>query len=142
MKLATRWAILATGAIAHSFAADLALLPGAELVAVGSRRLPTAQDFAAEFGVPRAYGSWAELAADPDVDVVYVATPHPAHLEATRLCLLAGKPVLCEKPLTLDRAGAAELVAMARDRGVFLMEGMWMRTLPAVRRMHQMIAAG
>jgi predicted dehydrogenase len=83
-----------------------------------------------------------ELAADPDIDVVYVATPHSAHHEAAQLCLLAGKAVLCEKPLTLDRVGAAELVALARDRSLFLMEGMWTRTLPAARRMQEMIAAG
>ncbi|MEV0385733.1 Gfo/Idh/MocA family oxidoreductase [Nonomuraea sp. NPDC050643] len=142
MATPTRWGILATGNIAASFVADLALLPDAEAVAVGSRRLDTATTFAAEHGIPRAYGSWAELAADPDVDVVYVATPHVAHHAAAHLCLSAGKPVLCEKPITLDRASAADLVATARGRGLFLMEGMWTRTLPAVRRMRELVADG
>ena len=132
MRAVTRWGILATGGIAGTFAADLALLPQADLLAVGSRRSETAEAFAAKHGVPRAYGSWAELVADHDLDVIYVATPHSAHHEATSLALAAGKPVLCEKPLTLDRAGSADLVALARRRGVFLMEAMCLRTLPAV----------
>lgn len=142
MGARTRWGILATGGIAAAFVADLALLPDAEVVAVGSRRLDSAKAFATVHGIPRAHGSWAELAADPDVDVVYVATPHSAHHAATQVCLSAGKPVLCEKPLTLDRASAAELVAMARERGLFLMEAMWTRTLPAIRRMRELVADG
>jgi predicted dehydrogenase len=109
---------------------------------VGSRHLDTAEAFAAKHGIPRAYGSWAELAADPDVDVVYVATPHSAHHPATHLCLSAGKPVLCEKPFTLDRASAADIVETARERGLFLMEAMWTRTLPAIRRMREVVADG
>ncbi|SEH01341.1 Predicted dehydrogenase [Nonomuraea solani] len=142
MATPTRWGILATGGIAAAFVSDLALLPDAEVVAVGSRRLDTAQAFAAERGIPRAYGSWAELAAAPDVDVVYVATPHAAHHAAAHLCLSAGKPVLVEKPITLDRASAADLVATARERGVFLMEAMWTRALPAIRRMRELVADG
>lgn len=138
----TRWGILSTGGIANAFAEDLTLVRHAELTAVGSREVRTARAFAAKHGIPRAYGSWAELAADPDVDVIYVATPHSAHLQAARLCLNAGKPVLCEKPLTLDRPGSAELVAIARERRVFLMEAMWTRTLPAFRRMRETIDAG
>src|SRR5262249_40969870 len=98
MTTRTRWGILATGGSADAFATDLKLLPQANLVAVGSRRLETAQAFAGKHDIPRAYGSWAELAADPEVDVVYVATPHAAHHAAAKLCLLAGKAVLCEKP--------------------------------------------
>ncbi|HKT02896.1 MAG TPA: Gfo/Idh/MocA family oxidoreductase [Rugosimonospora sp.] len=142
MPTRTRWGILATGGIAGTFATDLKLLPQAELVAVGSRRRETAQAFAAKHDIPRAYGSWAELAADPDLDVVYVATPHGAHYEATRLCLAAGKPVLCEKPFTLDRASAAELVELARERGLFLMEALWTRALPAIRHMREVVAGG
>jgi predicted dehydrogenase len=142
MAARTRWGILATGGIAASFVADLALLPDAEVAAVGSRRRDTAEAFAAKHGIPRAYGSWAELAADPELDVIYVATPHSAHHEATDLCLRGGKPVLCEKPFTLDRASAADLVATARERGLFLMEAMWTRTLPAIRRMREVVADG
>jgi predicted dehydrogenase len=101
-----RWGILATGKIAHSFARDLALVPGATLAAVGSRSDASARAFAAEHGAPVAHGSYVELAADPDVDVVYIASPHALHLEHARLVLEAGKHVLCEKPLTLNVAEA------------------------------------
>jgi predicted dehydrogenase len=137
-----RWGILSTGGIATSFVNDLRLLPDAEVLAVGSRTPDAAALFADRHRIPRAYGSWAELAADPEVDVVYVATPHAAHYAATRLCLEAGKAVLCEKPFTIDLPTAKELVAIAERRGVFLMEGMWTRCNPAVRRAVVMIADG
>jgi hypothetical protein len=95
-----RWGILATGGIAAKFTEDLARLPDAEVAAVGSRSLGAAEAFAVTHGIPRAYGTWQELAADPEVDVVYVATPHSAHHAATTICLNAGKAVLCEKPFT------------------------------------------
>jgi predicted dehydrogenase len=139
---AVRWGILATGGIATAFAEDLALLPDAELTAVGSRSPEAARAFAQAHHIPRAYGSWAELAADPEVDVIYVATPHSAHSAATKLCLRAGKAVLCEKPFTLDLASSRELVATATEAGLFLMEAMWMRTNPAIRRIGQLIADG
>jgi predicted dehydrogenase len=133
-----RWGILATGTIARAFAADLALLPGAELAAVGSRSLESAQAFIDEHGFGErpatAHGSYAELAADPNVDVIYVATPHSRHHDDVMTCFEAGKSVLCEKPLTLDAASAASLVAEARRRGLFLAEAMWMRTNPSVRK--------
>ncbi|TDC02446.1 Gfo/Idh/MocA family oxidoreductase [Micromonospora fluostatini] len=138
----TRWGILATGNIAAQFAEDLRLVPGAELVAVGSRTLAGAEAFAARHGVERAYGSWAELAADSDLDVVYVATPHSAHFEATRTCLDAGRAVLVEKPFTLDLADSTTLVEAARTRGTFLMEAMWMRCNPLIRRICDMVADG
>src|SRR3954471_14962741 len=114
-----RWGILGTGKIAGKFVSDLTLVPGAELAAIGSRTPAAAEKFAAAHGAARAHGSWAELAADPDVDVGYVATPHIAHVEPSRICLEAGKAVLCEKPLALDRPSAAGLVELARSRGVF-----------------------
>nr|MDT0660267.1 Gfo/Idh/MocA family oxidoreductase [Micromonospora sp. DSM 115978] len=138
----TRWGILATGNIAAQFANDLRLVPDAELVAVGSRSADAAKLFAAKHDIPRAYGSWQELAADPEVDVIYVATPHSAHHAATLTCLEAGRAVLCEKPFTLDRASSAELIEAARSRGVFLMEAMWMRCNPLVLRMVELIADG
>lgn len=142
-----RWGILATGRIAHSFAADLMLLPDARIAAVGARRLESAEEFAREFTVapgppPRAHGSYAELAADPDVDVVYVASPHGLHLEHVRLLLEAGKPVLCEKSLTLNADQAQELVDLARERGLFLMEAMWMACHPLVRHLRDRARAG
>ena len=135
----TRWGILATGHIAATFVEDLRLLPDAEVVAVGSRSLATAHTFAGRHGIPRAYGSWQELAADADIDVVYVATPHAAHYDAAMTCLSAGRAVLCEKPITLDRAGGKELVDTARCRSVFLMEAMWMRCNPVVLRILELI---
>jgi predicted dehydrogenase len=137
-----RWGILATGFIADRFTRDLAEVPGAEVVAVGSRTLAAAQEFARVHGIPRAYGSWQELAEDAEVDIVYVSTPHSAHHEATRLCLSAGRAVLCEKPFTLDRETAVDLVDLARERGLFLMEAMWTRTIPAVLRIQELIAEG
>ena len=138
----TRWGILATGYIAGRFAEDLRFAPGAELVAVGSRTRESAELFARRHGASRAYASWAELAADPEVDVVYVATPHAAHHEATMTCLAGGKAVLVEKPCTLDLASTTELIETARARGLFLMEAMWMRTNPLILRVLELIADG
>lgn len=138
----TRWGILATGHIAGRFAEDLKRVPGAELMAVGSRTAESAERFAGRHGARRWYASWSELAADPDLDVVYVATPHAAHHAAALTCLRAGRAVLLEKPFTLDLATSRDLVETARDAGVFLMEAMWMRTNPLVRRMCELVADG
>ena len=137
-----RWGILATGKIAHSFADDLSLVADATLAAVGSRSLVNAQDFAAEFGATRAYGSYEDLAADTDVDVVYVATPHSLHRSNVELCLAAGKAVLCEKALALNAADASAMVAAARTCGLFLMEAMWMRCNPTILAIQEAVAAG
>ncbi|BFV59133.1 Gfo/Idh/MocA family oxidoreductase [Kitasatospora sp. CMC57] len=137
-----RWGVLATGGIAAAFTEDLLAVPGAEVAAVASRSEASARAFADRFGIPRAYGSWAELAADPEVDVVYVATPHAAHLAATTLMLEAGKAVLCEKPFTLSAPQAEQLAATARARGSFLMEAMWMYLNPAVRRIVELVRDG
>jgi predicted dehydrogenase len=137
-----RWGILGTGSIARTFAADLLLLPGHEVAAVGSRAPHTAETFAAAFGIPRMYGSYAELAADEAVDVVYVATPHNGHLAAARLCLEAGRAALVEKPLTPSAAEAETLVAVARERGLFLLEGMWTRFNPLIVKLRELVADG
>jgi predicted dehydrogenase len=137
-----RWGILGTGGIAGTFASDLPLVPGAELAAVGSRTGAAATAFAERHGFARAHGSWAELAADPDVDVIYVATPHAFHFDAALACLAGGKAVLCEKPMTLDHASSARLVQEAGSRGLFLMEAMWMRCNPAVRRIVELVTEG
>ncbi|WP_406381074.1 Gfo/Idh/MocA family protein [Streptomyces sp. NBC_01618] len=142
MSGAVRWGVLATGGIAATFTEDLRAMPDAEVVAVASRTDASAQAFAQRFGIPRAYGSWAELAADDEVDVVYVATPHSAHREATALCLEAGKHVLCEKAFTLNAREAQELVKLARDRGLFLMEAMWTYCNPVIRRMTELVRDG
>lgn len=136
-----RWGVLAPGRIARQFAKDLALVPDAELVATGSRTLERAQAFADEFG-GTAYDSYEQLVADPDVDVVYVASPHALHHEHVMLALEAGKPVLCEKPVTLEESSTADLFEAARERGLFLMEAMWMATHPMIRTLLARLASG
>ena len=135
------WGVLGPGRIARSFAADLAVVPDARLVATGSRDEQRAAAFAGEFG-GRAHGSYEALVADPDVDVVYVATPHPLHDAHTRLALAAGKAVLCEKPMTMDAASTTALFAEAADRGLFLMEAMWMACHPTIRKLLRLLASG
>ncbi|MFF2780077.1 Gfo/Idh/MocA family protein [Streptomyces sp. NPDC058052] len=137
-----RWGVLATGGIAERFATDLAELDGAEVVAVASRTEASARAFADRFGIARAYGGWDGLFADPEVDVVYVATPHHAHREAAGRALEAGKAVLCEKAFTLNAREAQELVGLARDRGLFLMEAMWMYCNPLIRRLAELVRDG
>ncbi|RDG39321.1 Gfo/Idh/MocA family protein [Streptomyces corynorhini] len=137
-----RWGVLATGGIAERFTADVRELPDAEIVAVASRSEASAKEFAERFGIPRAYGEWAGLMADEEVDVVYVATPHSAHRAAAGLALAAGKPVLCEKAFTLNAREAGELVALARERDLFLMEAMWMYCNPVVLRLAELVRDG
>ncbi|WP_435850832.1 Gfo/Idh/MocA family protein [Streptomyces roseolus] len=137
-----RWGVLATGGIAERFVTDLTELDGAEVVAVASRTEASARAFADRFGIGRAYGDWDGLFADPEVDVVYVATPHHAHREAAGRALEAGKAVLCEKAFTLNAREAEELVALARDRGLFLMEAMWMYCNPLIRRLAGLVRDG
>lgn len=137
-----RWGVLATGGIAATFAADLNRMPDAELVAVASRTPSAAKSFAERFGIPRAYGDWDSLAADEDVDVVYVATPHSAHRVAAGLCLEGGRAVLCEKAFTMNAREARELVGLARERGTFLMEAMWTYCHPLIRRMKTLVEDG
>ena len=136
-----RWGILATGKIAGGFAENLALLPDAEIAAVAARRLEPARSSPHDTAPGRRTAA-TELVADPDVDVVYVATPHALHHEHVLLALEAGKPVLCEKAFTLNEAQAVELVAAARERGLFLMEAMWMRCHLLVRRLQQLLGTG
>ena len=136
-----RWGILATGKIAGGFAENLARLPDAEIAAVGARRRESAEAFAKRHG-GRAYEGYEALVADPDVDVVYVASPHALHKEHVMLAFEAGKPVLCEKALTLNADDAAYLVAQARERNLFFMEAMWMRCNPLVRRIRQLLETG
>jgi predicted dehydrogenase len=137
-----RWGILATGKIATAFAGNLALLEECEIAAVGARRQESADAFAAQHGAAKAYGDYRALVEDPDVDVVYVATPHSLHREHVELAFEAGKPVLCEKAFTLTADDAADLVALSREKNLFLMEAMWMRCNPVVRRLQQLVATG
>jgi predicted dehydrogenase len=137
-----RWGILATGGIARAFTDDLALQPDSEVVAVGSRSQASADAFGDEFGVPHRYASYQALVSDPDVDAVYVATPHPGHHDAALLAINAGKAVLVEKPFAMDAAQAREMIDAARERGTFLMEAMWTRFLPHIARVREILAAG
>jgi predicted dehydrogenase len=139
--VAVRWGILATGGIAAAFTKDLAVA-GHTATAVGSRNLESAQEFARKYGIPQAYGSYEELVADSDVDVVYIATPHSSHAENALLALEAGKHVLVEKPFTLNAAEAREVVELAARKGLFVMEAMWTRFLPHMVRVREIIAAG
>lgn len=133
------WGIIGTGAIAKKFAFGLSKAPGAELVAVGSRARQTADRFADEFDVPHRHASYETLAADGDVDVVYVATPHTFHKACSLLCLDAGKAVLCEKPFTINASEAEEVIASARKRKRFIMEGMWTRFFPAMDKLRELL---
>jgi predicted dehydrogenase len=137
-----RWGIIGTGLISTTFAADLEFTHSGTVAAVGSRRQATAEEFGARFGVPNRHDSYEALVADPDVDAVYVGTPHPMHHEDALLALRAGKHVLVEKPFTMNAAEAEELVAEARERGLFLMEAMWARFLPHMREVQRLLAEG
>lgn len=137
-----RWGILGTGNIANSFTKGLITLPDAQLVAVGSRALASANRFGDTYQVPNRHGSYAELANDPEVDAIYIATPHTLHLENTLMCLEAGKAVLCEKPFTINAAEARIAIDAARTRGIFLMEAMWARFFPMMTALRQMLGEG
>ncbi|MDZ7266345.1 MAG: Gfo/Idh/MocA family oxidoreductase [candidate division KSB1 bacterium] len=137
-----RWGILSTGRIAQAFAQSLAVLPDAQLHAVGSRRAAAAEAFGARFNVPRRHASYAALAADEEVEVIYIGTPHSLHAENCLLCLQAGKAVLCEKPFTINAAEAETVIQFARHQRRFLMEAMWTRFLPAVVQVREWLAEG
>ncbi len=137
-----RWGVLGTGRIAADFTADLALTGSGTIVAVGSRTAASADRFGDRFGIPRRHASYEALVADPRVDAVYVATPHPAHHANATLALEAGKAVLVEKAFTMNAAQARELVALARAKGLFLMEAMWTRFLPHMREIRRLLDEG
>ncbi|WP_439384541.1 Gfo/Idh/MocA family protein [Amycolatopsis lexingtonensis] len=134
-----RWGIMGTGGIAKTFADDLELTTSGVIAAVGSRTAESAARFADARGIPTRHGSYEALANDPDIDVVYVATPHPLHHANARLALEAGKPVLVEKPFTMNAAEARDLVELARDKNLFLMEAMWTRFLPHIRHIRELL---
>jgi predicted dehydrogenase len=142
MSAEIRWGIVGPGRIAENVVQDFGVVADARATAVASRSLPRAQDFADRHGLERAYGSYAELLDDPEIDVVYVATPHPQHAAIARAGLRAGKALLVEKAFTATSAGASEVVDLARASGVFVMEAMWTRFQPAVVEMRELIAAG
>ena len=142
MNSPVRWGILGTGGIAGSFASDLRLTDSGVAVAVGSRSQAAADRFADSYGIERRHASYDALVADPEVDVVYVATPHPMHRDNAILALGAGKHVLVEKPFTMNAAEARDVVAEARERGLFAMEAMWTRFLPHVAVIRDWLGRG
>lgn len=138
----TRWGILGLGRISATFAEALAVIPEAELVAVGSRNRETADAFAGKYRAKRAYPSYEEFARDSEVEVVYIGTPHPYHAENTFLCLEAGKAVLVEKPFAMHEREANRMVEASRRAKRFVMEAMWTHFLPAVLRLEELVGKG
>jgi predicted dehydrogenase len=136
------WGIVGPGRIADKVVQDFPVVDGARPVAVASRSLDRARAFADRHGLDRAYGSYAEILADPDIDVLYLATPHPQHHALALGALRAGKALLVEKAFTATTAGAAEVVDLARETGIFVMEAMWTRFQPAVVALRDLVADG
>jgi predicted dehydrogenase len=137
-----RWGIVGPGRIAQKFVRDLRVAEGGELRAVAGRNLDRARAFADEHGAELCYDDVAALAADPTVDMVYIATPHNAHFEAAKILLESGKAVLCEKPMTVNAQQARELIGISQANKVFLMEAMWTRMLPAYLKIREWLDEG
>jgi predicted dehydrogenase len=137
-----RWGFIGTGKIASTFARDLQMIDEGEVVAVGSRSQESADAFGDELNVARRHNSYEGLVADPEVDAVYVGTPHPMHFENAALALEHGKPVLVEKAFTMTASEARNLVDLARSKNLFMMEAMWTRFLPHVVALRDLIARG
>jgi len=142
MKTRICWGIMGTGGIAKAFAEALKQSNDAKLLAIGSRTKQSAEDFGVALGIPRRYGSYEEIAADPDIDIMYIATPHPFHKNNTLLSLQAGKAVLCEKPFAINAQEADEMIRYARDKHLFLMEAMWSRFFPLMFEMKKILEEG
>ncbi len=139
MKKQYNWAILGCGKIARKFSEDLKLLPQANLYAAASRDIKRAQEFANELGYQKAYGSYTELVQDPQVDVIYIATPHSHHHEHALLCLRHKKAVLCEKAFAINLREAQEMVACAKENNTFLMEAFWTRFQPSFLKAREIL---
>ncbi|MBB3188451.1 Gfo/Idh/MocA family protein [Microbacter margulisiae] len=137
-----KWGILGTGRIAHTFAQALQVVTNSELIAVGSRNKEKATQFASEFKILKAYGSYEELIGDPEVDVVYIATPHNLHEANTILALNHHKHVLCEKPMGVNRKESLRMMEKAKAENLFLMEALWSRFLPNIIKAKELVDAG
>ena len=136
------WAILGCGRIARKFVGDLKLLPNARLYAAASRSLENAQSFASELGFEKAYGSYEEMVNDPEVDVVYIASPHSHHCEHTLLCLNHQKAVLCEKAFAINSKEVGLMIEAAQNNNTFLMEAFWTRFQPSFLKAMEIIRSG
>lgn len=137
-----KWGILGPGKIANKFASDLRSVEGSELYAVASRSVEKARDFARNHVASKYYGSYQELMEDPEVDVVYIATPHVFHHEQTLLCLKHKKAVLCEKPFAMNRKQVEEMITYSRKQDTFLMEAMWTHFLPHFQYLKDLVYSG
>lgn len=142
MSKVIRWGILGAGRIARKFAADLTFIDDASLVAIGARTKESADTFASEFNIPHSHGSYDELVANPEVDIIYVATTHNFHYEHTLLCLNNNKAVLCEKPFAMNSRQVKKMIALAREKKIFLMEALWTKFLPQFVKATEMIKEG
>lgn len=137
-----KWGILSTGWIAHKFVTALQVVENSEIHAVGSRTIESAQKFATEFNIPKAYGTYEELVSDSEIDVIYIGTPHNLHVENALLALNHNKHVLCEKPLGVNLKEATILIEKAKEKNLFLMEALWSRFLPNIIKTKELIDSG
>ncbi|MFV0352968.1 MAG: Gfo/Idh/MocA family protein [Oscillospiraceae bacterium] len=137
-----RVGILGAGTIAHTMATTLAQMTEATAYAVASRNIENAAAFAKPFGIEKVYGSYLDMVKDPDVDLIYIATPHSHHYEHAKLCLTNDKPVLCEKAFTANTEQAEELFEIAKRHGIFASEGMWTRFTPMAQHLQKLLAEG
>ncbi|MCK0145461.1 Gfo/Idh/MocA family oxidoreductase [Arenibacter sp. F26102] len=142
MGLKVRWGIIGLGNIARNFVKDLALVNEAQIYAVASRDMVKAQAFSKEYQVPNAFGSYKELFECKEVDVVYIATPHTLHSELTIMAMDHGKHVLCEKPMGVNRVEVQKMIAAAQRNKVFLMEALWSRFNPTIKRVKELVDTG
>jgi dihydrodiol dehydrogenase / D-xylose 1-dehydrogenase (NADP) len=137
-----KWGIIGTGKIAATFANTLGQMEYTEIAAVASRSEKKAREFADKFHIQKAYGSYEELARDPEIDVIYIGTPHTEHKPNAELCMKNGKAVLCEKPFALNATEAKYLMDLAKEHNVFLMEAMWTKFLPVTKKVKEWITSG
>lgn len=137
-----KWGIVGAGNIAHSFSKDLALVNGGELTSVASRNIEKAKAFAAEYGAPNAYGSYEKLFESKTVDVIYIATPHTSHAKLSIAAMKAGIHVLCEKPIGVHKSQVEEMIQVAKENNVFLMEALWSRFNPTIKKVKKLVDNG
>ncbi|MDP3446826.1 MAG: Gfo/Idh/MocA family oxidoreductase, partial [Eubacteriales bacterium] len=137
-----KWGIVGTGNISTQFAQGLQLVEHAQIAAVASRSINSAKAFAQRFDIPKYYGSYEDMAKDPELEIIYIGTPHPQHYDNVMLFLEAGFAVICEKPLGVNAAQTEKMIAKAREKNVFFMEGMWTRFFPAFQKALEWVKSG
>ncbi|MFK7905499.1 MAG: Gfo/Idh/MocA family protein, partial [Chitinophagales bacterium] len=137
-----QWGIIGLGKIAHSFCQDLQLVDNTAIAAVASRSTAKAEKFAAEYGAAKSYGSYQELFEDPNVDIVYIATPHDSHAEWSIAAMNAKKHVLCEKPLGVNQSQVKAMVEVAQQNSVFFMEALWSKFNPTIKTCIELAKSG